>query len=152
MFAAREDGALPNLYSAALLCLRDRRPFTSSVEEIAETAAEITDPNFRIEVSEDGIHCYNRAGHQIAQDAFAHYPKLAVETDGSHAFYLGYELARAEMAWRLGKRYVQDQPIDWGAAVEKEQEDLLHLKEAGETLKAAKAARRRKSSRRGKGS
>jgi dihydropteroate synthase len=142
MFAAREDGSLPNDYSAELLCLRGRKPFPSSSEEIAETAAMIRDANFRIEVAEDGVHCYNRDGHRVTGDPFALFPQLGVETDGSHAFYLGYELARAELAWRLGKRYVQDQPLDWGAAMDRPGEDLTQLKEAGETLKATRAARR----------
>jgi hypothetical protein len=34
--------------------------------------------------------------------------------DPSHAFYLGYELARAEIALHLGKQYVQDAPMRWG--------------------------------------
>ena len=38
--------------------------------------------------------------------------------DGAHAFYLGVELARAEIAWRLGKRYAQDEPLDWGVAAD----------------------------------
>ncbi len=29
---------------------------------------------------------------------------------------MGVELARAQIAWQLGKRYVQDQPLDWGCA------------------------------------
>ncbi|MFM7834419.1 MAG: dihydropteroate synthase, partial [Planctomycetaceae bacterium] len=33
-----------------------------------------------------------------------------------HAFYLGYELARAEVALLLGKQYVQDAPITFGVA------------------------------------
>ena len=36
------------------------------------------------------------------------FDKLGVETDGAHAFYLGYELAKAEIARALGKRYAQD--------------------------------------------
>ena len=34
--------------------------------------------------------------------------------DASHAFYLGYELARAEIALHLGKQYTQDEPMQWG--------------------------------------
>jgi hypothetical protein len=34
------------------------------------------------------------------------------------------ELARAQIAWQLGKRYVQDQPLTWGAAFEPSPEDL----------------------------
>jgi hypothetical protein len=37
---------------------------------------------------------------------------------------MGVELANAETAWRLGKRYVQDQPLDWGCAVDRASEDL----------------------------
>ena len=44
-------------------------------------------------------------------------------SDGAHAFYLGGELTKAETAWRLGKRYVQDQPLAWGCAVEQAPQD-----------------------------
>ena len=105
-------------------------------------ASMISDPNFRLEIAEDGIHCYNRDGHRVAPDPFALFPDLGVDADGSHAFYLGYEMARAEIAWRLGKRYVQDRPLDWGAAVDREEEDLSELKKAGTTLAARKRPRR----------
>ena len=39
---------------------------------------------------------------------------MKVDNDASHAFYLGVELARAQIAWQLNKRYVQDQEIEWG--------------------------------------
>ncbi len=142
MFAAREDSALPKGYGNRLLGLHDRKPFPNAPEEIAETAAQITDANFRVEVAEDGLHVYNRHSHQVAEEPFALYPKLGVEEDASHAFYLGVELARAEIAWRLGKRYAQDNPLDWGAAADKPDEDLTRFKQEGETLKAARAKRR----------
>jgi hypothetical protein len=44
------------------------------------------------------------------------FPQLGLENDASHAFYMGVELARAQIAWQLGKRYVQDQELDWGCA------------------------------------
>ena len=113
-------------------------------EEIGELASQISDGNFRIEVAEDGIHCYNRDGHRVARDAFNLFTHLGIEHDGSHAFYLGYELARAELAWRLGKRYAQDEPLDWGVAMTREADDKTHLKAGGVTLEAAKAERRRK--------
>jgi len=31
-----------------------------------------------------------------------------------HAFYLGYEMAKAVIALQLGKQYHQDQALDWG--------------------------------------
>ena len=75
---------------------------------------------------------------RIAQDAFELFPGLGVENDGAHAFYLGAELMKAEIAWRLGKRYAQDEPLAWGAAAPGKQQDRLRLAEAGHTLKAKK--------------
>ena len=34
--------------------------------------------------------------------------------DAGHAFYLGYEMAKANIALQLGKQYEQDQALDWG--------------------------------------
>jgi dihydropteroate synthase-like protein len=134
MFAAREEGSLPSGIDPALLCLRDRKPFPNSPAEIAETAALVADDNFRIEVAEDGVHVYNRGGHHVATDAFALFPNLNVENDGAHAFYLGAETIKAQIAWQLGKRYVQDDPLTWGCAVDRAAEDLTQFKAAGPTL------------------
>lgn len=116
MFASRQDERLPRGYSNGLLGLHDRRPFTYSADEIKEISAQIKDPSFRIQVSEQGLHVYNRDGLFESTDPFALYPKLKVDDDASHAFYLGVELARAQIAWQLKKRYVQDQELDWGVA------------------------------------
>ena len=134
MFASRAEHELPKDYADGLLCLHACRPFPQSSDEIAESAREVRDKNFRIEIAEDGIHIYNRDGHHIAQDAFDLYPKLGVDQDGAHAFYLGAELARAEIAWRLAKRYAQDEPLDWGVAADAPADDKKRLKEGGHTL------------------
>jgi dihydropteroate synthase len=136
MFAARAESALPSGIDPALLCLRDRKPLPTTPAEIAALADQVTDDNFRIEVAADGIHIYNRGGHHIAADPFDLFPKLEVERDGGHAFYLGAELTKAQIALALGKRYVQDQPLGWGCAVERAAEDLARFKEAGSTLRA----------------
>jgi len=141
MFAAREEGSLPSGIGAALLCLRDRKPLPRTAAEIAEVAAMISDDNFRVENAEDGVHIYNRHGQHVAADPFELFPRLGVERDGSHAFYLGYELAKAEIAWQLGKRYVQDQPLDWGCAVDRPKDDMTCFKEAGATLKSKRRSR-----------
>lgn len=139
MFAAREDASLPQEYGRALLQLHDRKPFPNTPEEIAEVAAEVRDANFRIETAADGIHVYSRAGHHVATDALSLFPKLGVDTDGAHAFYLGTELAKAEIAWKLGKRYAQDEPLDWGCAVDLPAEDLTRLRRIGHTLRGRAA-------------
>ncbi|MEM8573495.1 MAG: DUF6513 domain-containing protein [Pseudomonadota bacterium] len=134
MFASRADGELPKGYTDELLGLHSKRPFPLTPEEIAENAAAVRDRNFRIEVAEDGVHIYNRDGHHVAEDIFEFFPKLGVEDDAGHAFYLAAELAKAEIAWRLGKRYAQDEPLDWGIAADKPREDRTRLKKAGHTL------------------
>ncbi len=142
MFAAREAGSLPVGIDAALLCLRDRKPFPNTSAEVAELAAMVTDQNFRIEVAADGIHVYNRKGHHVADDPYDLFPRLGVEQDGSHGFYLGIEMAKAQIAWQLGKRYVQDRLLDWGCAVDRMEEDAAQFREAGATLQD-KARKRR---------
>jgi dihydropteroate synthase-like protein len=116
MYAAREAGDLPQGFGETLLALRSLDPFPWTTEEIAATAAEIKDPSFRVQISPDGLHIYNRDGLHVATDPFKLFPHLGLEHDGSHAFYLGVELARAQIAWQLGKRYVQDRELDWGVA------------------------------------
>lgn len=141
MFRAREDQSLPKGYDGGLLSLHDLRPFPASSAEVREHAAGLRDLNFRIEVTDDGIHIYNRDGHQLATDPFELYAKLGVDHDGPHAFYLGYELAKAETAWQLGKRYAQDNPLHWGVAADKRSEDLTRHAPEAATLKAKKDAR-----------
>jgi dihydropteroate synthase-like protein len=139
MFAAAADVSLPRGYGRALMQIHDPAPFPYSGQEIAEAAAQVKDENYRIEAADDGIHVYNRGGHFVARDAFALFDKLGVETDGAHAFYLGAELMKAEIAFQLGKRYAQDEPLDWGCATDRRAEDRTRLSEAGHTLRARAA-------------
>jgi hypothetical protein len=78
---------------------------------------------------------YNRDGLRLGRGAFELWPQLQLEGDAAHAFYMGVELANAETAWRLGKRYVQDQALDWGCAVERASEDLDAWCAPGTTMK-----------------
>jgi len=134
MFAAREEGALPRDFSDALLMLRSRRPFPDTPEEIVAMSQYVKDPNFRIQISREGIHAYNRDGFRSAQDPYAFWPQLGLEHDASHAFYMGVELARAHHAWLLGKRYEQDEDLNWGAGLPPIDEDKLKQKAEGLTL------------------
>jgi dihydropteroate synthase-like protein len=144
MFAAREAASLPVRFSAALMALRDRRPFASTPTEIAALATQISDDNFRVDVAADGIHVYNRQGHHVAADPFELFPHLAIAGDASHAFYLGVETARAQIAWQLGKRYVQDRPLDWGCATDRAPDDLARHQAPGATQAAGRRGRGRK--------
>ncbi|HSF48008.1 MAG TPA: DUF6513 domain-containing protein [Burkholderiales bacterium] len=138
MYAAREESSLPKGYSNGLLVAHEKKPFPDTPEEIAEIAREVKDPSFRVQVSEAGLHIYNRDGHHVARDPFDLFPKLDITTDAPHAFYLGVELARAQIAWALGKRYSQDEALKWGIAVKREPEQLKEYTAAGPTLQKQK--------------
>ena len=140
MFAAKQHETLPKHIDPGLMALHETAPFPYSLEEVKELAGQITDPSFRIQTSVEGVHIFNRDGMYSAHDPFVLFPKLKVETDGSHAFYLGVELARAEIAWQLGKRFTQDQALTWGCATDQAEQsvDLHTFKPAGTTLQKQK--------------
>jgi dihydropteroate synthase len=135
MFAARANADLPRGYADGLLQVHDRAPFPQSTEDIAALAAAVADRNVRIATAADGIHVYSVGLHETERDAFAFFPRLGVADDGAHAFYLGAELMKAQIAAALGKRYVQDEPLDWGCAAPRARRDATRLAEAGHTLR-----------------
>ncbi|MET0208715.1 MAG: DUF6513 domain-containing protein [Burkholderiaceae bacterium] len=138
MHAAQRHQQLPKGLSDALATVHARHPWPDSAAEIAATAAQVKDPNFRVQVAPEGLHVYNRDGLRVERDAFALWPQLKLEDDAAHAFYMGVELARAEIAWQLGKRYVQDQPLDWGVAVQRGTDDKDSWCAPGTTLSHGK--------------
>jgi len=136
MFAAREDHTPPRHLDESLMALHERHPYPYTSAEIEEFAEAVRDDNFRIQVNAEGIHVYNRNGHTVAQDPYDIFPELDVETDGAHAFYLGLELAQARLAWRLGKRYAQDEELDWGCILPHEADEKLEFSAPKSTLTA----------------
>lgn len=143
MLAARESNRLPKHIDDGLMALHERAPFPLSLAEIQELQAAIRDPSFRIMITAEGIHIFNRDGLWSDNDPFALYPHLGVENDGGHAFYLGVELARAQIAQELGKRYAQDQPLTWGIhgrAAEDAPADPNCYTPQGTTLKASRSS------------
>ena len=138
MHAAKRDHSLPKGYGGQLLQVHEIKPFAVTAAEIAEIASQVRDRNYRIEVAEDGIHVYNAKSHHVAADALSLYPKLGVESDGAHAFYLAQELMKAEIAFLLGKRYAQDEPLNWGVGADRRREDLTELAARGHTLQPKK--------------
>ena len=143
LFAAREDNSLPRGYDAGLTTTHERRPFPYSPEEIREMAALVRDPSYRVQVSSEGIHVYNRDERVLGADPFALFPRLQrLQDDAPHAFYMGVELGRAQIAWQLGKRYRQDEELNWGCAVSPETRgestDLHAYKGEGSTMKSRK--------------
>jgi dihydropteroate synthase-like protein len=135
MYAAREAATLPKGFTGDLATVHSKYPFPYDAKEIGEFADAVRDPSFRVQVAADGIHVYNRDGHRVGIEPFELFPALRLEADGAHAFYMGVQLARAEIAWGLGKRFDQDQPLDWGCALDRPPENLEAWCEPGTTLK-----------------
>lgn len=143
LYAAREDNAIPKGYDGGLIATHERKPFPYTAEEIREMAAMVRDPSYRVQVTAEGIHVYNRDDRIVGGDPFAMFTHLAaLAGDAPHAFYMGVELARAQIAWQLGKRYVQDEELDWGCAANPARRaaptDMHAYKGEGSTLKAAR--------------
>ncbi|WP_258359377.1 DUF6513 domain-containing protein [Moorella sulfitireducens] len=106
-------GSLPKHLDYGLLTIKDPRGNSFSEAELREMHTRVRDRNYRIFVDDHYIYVFNNhLFHRgtTAQELFA---GLAV-SDPGHAFYLGRELERAELALRLRKKYVQDHPLRWG--------------------------------------
>ena len=162
-YAARQDSSIPKGLDSSLLGMHERRPFRYDTNEIQEFYENVKDPSYRIQVSESGIHVYNRDGIFIDTNPFDLFTKLdLLQDDPPHAFYMGVELGRAQVAWQLGKNYMQDEELNWGACSKKstdaqKEEDLKAThnmrelrksvnehKTEGSTLKASRNKKRKK--------
>ena len=72
---------------------------------------------FRLFAERGELHILNGQKYLRGTDPFelfAEMVKRDPKLDPSHAFYLGYELAKAVTALTLGKNYTQDQALSWG--------------------------------------
>ena len=109
---------LPKHVEPRLVTLRGGKPHAHGVETLDRLAAAIRDPNFRIFAEGNAVHIVGAGLHLASPDPFALFGQLAAagrdDVDPSHAFYLGYEMAKAVTALTLDKDYRQDQPLDWG--------------------------------------
>lgn len=110
---AVRNHVLPKHLDSRLVMLRDPQQRELALAELEELAAGIKDPNFRIFAAQGELHIINRDGHRRGADPFALFEQLG-PLDPAHAFYLGYEMAKAVTALTLGKNYRQDEALDWG--------------------------------------
>ena len=74
---------------------------------------KVRDRNFRIFADPKMIYVFNNHLFIKGTDIRAIYAQLGVD-DPSHAFYLGKELQKASLAVQLGKKYIQEQDLQWG--------------------------------------
>lgn len=121
---------LPKHVEPGLVMLRDPRVYEFGTKQLAEMASQIKDPNFRIFAEAGELHILSAGIHLTDGDPFDLFARLLRErgdaVDPAHAFYLGYEAAKAVTALTLGKQYRQDQPLDWGLLTRPEQDHHSH--------------------------
>lgn len=108
---------LPKHRGSELVQLRDPRIHERGPTALTQLASKITDPNFRIFAEAGEVHIMNRDGYWHGDDPYAVIDDVLAAVgplESSHAFYLGYEFAKAVTALTLGKQYQQDDPLRWG--------------------------------------
>jgi dihydropteroate synthase-like protein len=118
---------LPKHLEPKLVLLRDPKIHEHGEETLRELAARVTDKNFRIFAERGLLHVINGAMFLQGTDPFALFEQMLEKAaiDPAHAFYLGYEMAKAVTALTLSKDYVQDQALRWGFLTTPEQSDGL---------------------------
>ena len=128
MHHAAGRSALPKGFDDRLVTTRDARSTRPREPELREMHARLTDRNFRIETDGESIYVFNCERFVKDTSVRAIFPRLGVHDDASHAFYLGLELMKADLARRLGKKYIQGEPLQWGYLTYAEEEDGGHAR------------------------
>lgn len=124
-YASVSRSVPPKNMSGDLVMLRDRKLKRHADETLEALASSIKDNNYRLFAQDEQIHLLSRALHLASRDPFELFDRLLREPiadniDQGHAFYLGYEMAKASIALALGKQYEQDQALDWGMLTQHE--------------------------------
>jgi dihydropteroate synthase-like protein len=116
VYHACKERVLPKHVEPDLVLLRDPRVREHGEATLEELARRVTDRNFRLFAERGEVHVISNRGYLKGADPFALFARMreGEEIDASHAFYLGYEMAKAVTALTLGKEYVQDQALRWG--------------------------------------
>lgn len=122
MHHAARRATIPKGFDDRLVTTRDTRVTHPTEAELRDMQGRLTDRNFRIETDGEAIFVFN--GERFVKDTNIRslFPRLGVEDDASHAFYLGRELTKADLARRLGKKYIQGEPLHWGYLTYAEEE------------------------------
>ena len=117
VYHAVREKVLPKRLEPGLVMLRDPKVHEHGADALAELSRRVTDRNYRVFAERDEIHVLNGSIYLRGNDPFALFEALLAadhRIEPSHAFYLGYEFAKAVTALTLGKNYTQDQALRWG--------------------------------------
>lgn len=117
VYYAVQNRVVPKRLCPDLISLRDPKLTRHDESSLKEIADGVTDRNYRLFAEQDEIHAINGTMHLHGDDPYALFAEMLKrdeKIDPAHAFYLGYEMAKAMTALTLGKNYTQDQALRWG--------------------------------------
>jgi dihydropteroate synthase-like protein len=127
VYYALRQHVLPKRLEPDLVMLRDSKLREFGEQTLRELGSKLTDRNYRLIAERGLLHVMNAHLFLQGTDPFQLFRQMseAEPIDPEHAFYLGYEMAKAVTALTLGKNYVQDQALRWGflTVPEKSQRD-----------------------------
>jgi dihydropteroate synthase-like protein len=117
VYHAVNEHLLPKHLEPELVMFRDPKMYEVGEEGLKQLARDVTDRNYRLFAERGEIHVINGFMHLHGTDPFELFAQMQMrdpKIDASHAFYLGYEMAKAVTALNVGKNYTQDQALRWG--------------------------------------
>jgi hypothetical protein len=117
VYHAVREHVLPKKLEPGLVQLRDPKVHDLGPTALAELVARVTDRNYRLFAEGGRVHLFNGQVSLNGTDPFELFAEVLRRDDRmdpAHAFYLGYEMAKAVTALTLGKQYTQDQALRWG--------------------------------------
>jgi dihydropteroate synthase-like protein len=136
----------PKHVEPRLITLRDEKVVEFGPDALSQLAAQIKDRNYRLFAEGNELHLIGPSLHLADRDPFVIFERLLhpgfgnaedrhppQAIDAAHAFYLGFELAKASIALTLGKQYRQDEALDWGYLTVAEESHRLRKSAAGRT-------------------
>ena len=109
----------PKRLDDSLVMLRDAKLRPHSEMTLKNLAVTLRDNNYRLFAQDEKLHLLSAGLHLSEVDPFILFEQLMKQpqsdnVDAGHAFYLGFEMAKAMTALTLGKQYEQDQSLRWG--------------------------------------
>jgi dihydropteroate synthase-like protein len=129
----------PKHIEPGLVMLRDPKVPEFGAAALDALAEQIKDNNYRVFAEGGLLHLISRGMHLAERDPFVLFERLMnpgfggakdtheppTNVDPAHAFYLGFELAKASIALTLGKEYQQDEALRWGMLTVEEESHRL---------------------------
>lgn len=149
MHYALEHRSLPKHVDPRLVTVKDQEIVAYGEAELRGLQAQLTDPNYRIFTDRERIYVFNAERFVVGTRGREIFERLDVH-EATHAFYLGRELMKAELAVTLGKTYRQEAPLSWGylTPAEENGEAQVQADRADRTRAARERADRRRAAER----